>query len=68
MSATGSAAAQPAATNGDLDLWEWRVWLIEQPRRRAVKPARTRLAAMIAVSKQLGVGIDLLDAEVVRAT
>ena len=54
------------ADDEDLEPWNWRVWLIEQPRRRAVKVARTRLAALLQASKQLGVDVDRLDAEVVR--
>ena len=51
---------------GELDVWQWRVWLIDQPRRRAVKSATTRLAALIEASQQLHVDIGRVDAEVTR--
>lgn len=64
--AAPETAAAGGQSDGELDPWNWRVWLIDNPRRRAVRPARTRLAALIDASKQLHVDIDKLDAEVVR--
>lgn len=50
----------------ELESWDWCVWLRAEPKRRAIKPHRTRLAALIEASKRLGVGIDEVDAEAVR--